>query len=128
MRISLKTADRARADRKLAELNKPDQAVTTEKKTVAGARQAFLAHKANRASETLRKYSRILKTLQIYCDENNLKHIPALTVETLDGYVQQHRCARIAWHKHVEILRGFFRFCVSRKWCDENPALAIELP
>jgi site-specific recombinase XerD len=127
-RISLKTSDRARADRRLAELNKKDQPVAPAKKTVAEAREAFLAYKADKTPETLRKYARVVNTLQTYCDKNKLKYVASLTLEALDPYIQEHRRARIVWHKHVEILRTFFRFCVSRKWCDENPASEIALP
>jgi integrase/recombinase XerC len=98
------------------------------KKTVAQAREAFLEHKADKTPETLRKYNRVLCSLQAYSDESNFKYVSSLTLETLDAYVQKYRRARVAWHKHVEILRTFFRFCVSRKWCDGNPATEIELP
>jgi len=98
------------------------------KKTVAQAREAFLEHKADKTPETLRKYNRVLCSLQAYSDESNFKYVSSLTLETLDAYVQKYRRARVAWHKYVEILRTFFRFCVSRKWCDGNPATEIELP
>lgn len=128
-RVSLKTSDYQRASKKIAELNEAGKAPdTTKKKLVVDAVAEFLKHKGNREGETIRKYRRHLKLLTGFCEQRGLTYMPELTIEALDPYEQLHRCARIGWHKHVEQLRAFFRFCEKRKWIDDNTAFAWELP
>jgi len=65
---SLKLRDLGKAQKKLSEIiansEKPAQPSKPTQKTVAEAIKAFLDHKNNRSSETLRKYRRNLKTFQ----------------------------------------------------------------
>lgn len=125
---SLGMRDLGRALKRLGEINAENQPPPAAKKTVSEAIQAFLSHKGNRSPETLRKYRRNLKTFESYCEERGLGSLPSITVETLDPFVQAHRKPTPGWYKTVEQLRSLFKFAVARKWCEENPALEIELP
>jgi integrase/recombinase XerD len=60
--------------------------------------------------------------------------LDAITPSLLDAF-RRHRSGRngepvrpATARKELEYLRSFFRFCISRKWTAENPALALKPP
>lgn len=124
LRQSLDTRDWGRAGRELAELEQ--RAIEGRKdRTVEEAAQVFL-ESVEVSPSTLRKRTHILGCLA--------KHFPApLTVDAirlddLDGYRKARSLGALTWAKELELLRSFFAFCVTRKWCAENPAKLMRMP
>ena len=140
-RDSLKVRDWGRAKRKLAEklekLEGRKAPPAPRAKSLEEAIQAFLAQHADRTSETLRKYKRVLAYLIEFCgtksisDLNNVvgdQLVDAINVEVLDGYALWRNKENWTWIKEVEILRQFFAFCIDRDWVRKNPAKALKRP
>ena len=125
IRRSLKTRDLQRAARRLADLQ-TDQG---ERATLEQAADAFLAAHADRASETLRKYRRILAFLSEFCRSRDVTLVERVTIETLDGYAVWRNKSGWTWAKEIEVLRQFFTFCAERGWSrGGNPARALRRP
>lgn len=126
VRISLKTRDRGRGNRRLAELE--DRRFETPRKTIIAAIKAFLDHHQDKAAETKRKYIRILGFLTEFCETASLIYVDRVNVETLDRYAKWRSKERWAWIKEIELLRQFFEFCRDREWTTKNPARALKRP
>ena len=136
-RDSLKVRDWGRAKRKLAEIEGDGPAPPPPTKPLEEAVQAFLAQHADRTSETLRKYKRVLAYLTDFCGTKSISDlntvaggqlVDAINVEVLDGYALWRNKENWTWIKEVEILRQFFAFCIDRDWLRKNPAKALKRP
>lgn len=98
------------------------------RKTIIDASQAFVLKHSRAATETQRKYKRVLKFLAEYCARVDLEYLDDITVESLDGYVLERQNAKWTWLKEIEILRQFGSFCLKREWSKKNPFLDLERP
>jgi site-specific recombinase XerD len=92
------------------------------------AAMAFHAQHAEHASETRRKYKRVLGCLTTYCTQESLRFVDQVTVENMDGYALWRNKTNWTWIKEIEILRQFFAFCMEREWIRKNPAKALKRP
>jgi site-specific recombinase XerD len=126
IRTSLKTRDLQRAARRLAEME--EEALGKRRKTLSDAIEAFQARHAEHASETQRKYKRVLNYLSEYCAREPLRYVDQINVESLDGYALWRNKDNWTWIKEIEILRQFFAFCIDREWTRKNPAKALKRP
>lgn len=126
VRQSLKTRDLQRATRRMAEIQ--DEAFGRPRKTLADAIEAFHLYHAKNASETRRKYRRILRYLDEYCARQSLRYADQVSVESLDGYAVWRSKENWTWIKEIEILRQFFNFCRDRDWTTRNPAKSLKRP
>jgi site-specific recombinase XerD len=52
----------------------------------------------------------------------------SISVDDLAKFQESWRVAPITGQKQLERLRSFYKFCMSRKWIDENPARALDMP
>jgi hypothetical protein len=84
IRMSLKTRDLQRAARRMAEID--DEAVGRPRKLLSDAIEAFHAQHIHNASETKRKYKRVLKVLSEYCTRASLRSVDQVQIENMDGY------------------------------------------
>ena len=84
VRVSLKTRDVQRAARRMAEME--EEALGRPRKTLSDAIDAFHIQHVKRASETQRKYRRVLRYLNEYCTAESIRFVDQITVETMDGY------------------------------------------
>ena len=84
VRLSLKTRDLQRAARRLTEIE--DRISGKPRKTIAAAVSAFEAQHAGKASETKRKYKRILGFLGDFCASASIHYLDQMNVETMDRY------------------------------------------
>jgi site-specific recombinase XerD len=125
VRTSLRTRDLQRAARRLAEM---EDAVGRPRKSLSEAIDAFHAQHADHASETRRKYKRVLKYLSEYCKRESIGFVEGIFVETMDGYALWRNKTNWTWIKEIEILRQFFNFCIDREWTRKNPARALKRP
>lgn len=126
VRQSLKTRDLQRAARRLADVEQ--EALGRPRKVLTDAIAAFEAQCAKKASETQRKYRRVLGYLAEYCARQSLRCVDQVTVELLDGYALWRDKQNWTWIKEIEILRQFFHFCRDRDWINRNPAKCLARP
>src|SRR5438034_1224942 len=97
VRTSLKTRDVQRAARRLTEME--EEALGRPRKTLDEAAKAFQAQHAEHASETKRKYKRVLTYLNEYCAREPLRYVDQITVESLDGYALWRNKTNWTWIK-----------------------------
>lgn len=120
---SMNTVNWDRARRRMAELEE-DLLGGKIRKPVGDAVEAFLASKTVKKT-TLDRYRRQLVPFAQFCEEQGIKSLDAVEVETLDAYkIQRSRLAVLTWAKELQTLRDLFTFGRERKWCSENPAKA----
>ena len=129
IRQSMDTTNWQRAERRLSKLVDRLDGGRPMKK-LPGAVDVFLDFKkqSTGAVSTIRKYTRIMEGFQAYCKQAGCETVEEITLEHLDEYRIGRDVSALTWSKELELLRGFFRFCLKRKWCDENPAREMEMP
>lgn len=128
IRETLGTRDLARAMKLYSQRLEAPRAPDPPRKTIADAIAGFNLMKADKSVETVRKYKRVMGTLQSYCDRNQIAFVQDAAPDSLDGYVLERRSDTATWLKEVEILRNFFAYCVKRHWCQESPTDSIPRP
>lgn len=80
------------------------------------------------AKETLRKHETLLeKRLITWCASQRLTMLCDLTLDRLTKFRATWPDAPLAKRKNQERLRGFFHWCVRRKFITENPAVDLEV-
>jgi site-specific recombinase XerD len=126
VRLSLKTRDLQRAARRLTEIE--DRVSGKPRKTISDAVSAFQAQHQGKASETKRKYKRILGFLAQFCTSASIHYLDRVNVETMDRYTLWRAKGGWAWIKEVELLTQFFEFCRDREWTAKNPARSLKRP
>jgi len=104
------------------------EALGPPRKMLSEAIEAFHAQHTENASETQRKYKRVLSYLSDYCAREPLRYVDQINVESLDGYALWRNKTNWTWIKEIEILRQFFEFCRDREWTRRNPAKVLKRP
>jgi hypothetical protein len=104
VRMSLKTRDLDRANRRMKEM---DEENLGHRKTVAAAIEAFHEKHKDNATETKRKYRRLLGYLEEYCARESVRFVDKVTVDHMDGYECWRNKNKWAWIKEIEVLRQF---------------------
>jgi site-specific recombinase XerD len=127
VRRSLKTRDVRRATRVLGEME-DEGTLTRPRKALDDAIEAFMSQHAQQASETKRKYARVLKYLNEYSASKSVRYVDQMNAESLDGYALWRNKTNWTWIKEIEILRQFFSFCIDREWTSKNPAKSLKRP
>jgi site-specific recombinase XerD len=120
------TRDLQRAARRLAE--KEEESYGLPRKLLSEAVEAFHSQHAQQASETKRKYKRVLLYLSEFCTQRSLGRVDQINVEVIDGYRLWRNKTNWTWIKEIEILRQFFSFCIDREWTSRNPAKSLKRP
>jgi site-specific recombinase XerD len=87
----------------------------------------FVAH-PDLGHGTVRNYRRTLKFFAGHVSEEKLRMVDEITADTIESFRNTRTVKALTWTKELEILRRFFRYCVSRKWTSENPAAAVKMP
>ena len=126
VRLSLKTRDLQRAARRLTEME--DRIAGKPRKTIAEAVSAFQVQHEQKASETKRKYKRILELFLSFCRQASITRLDQVNVEVMDRYTVWRAKTGWAWVKEVELLTQFFEFCRDREWTAKNPARSLKRP
>jgi integrase/recombinase XerC len=124
---SLKTRDMARARKKVASLEDPDQ---HPDKPIHEAIAAFLAHctSAGLEESTFRKYKNSLTKLRAFCESKGHDSVDEITIDVLDAFRASRGLAAITAVKELQLLRQFCSFCTARHWMTGNPAKEIRAP
>ncbi len=126
VRLTLKTRDLQRAARRLTEIE--DRISGKPRKTIADAVSSFQVQHQGKASETKRKYKRLLGFLLDFCANTSINYLDQVNVETMDRYTLWRGKTGWAWIKEVELLTQFFEFCRDREWTAKNPARSLTRP
>jgi integrase len=98
--------------------------------TIQFATDAYLANRAGRsiAPATLRKYRTFTKQFRDFAAEKGYVMIDQIQITDMDEFYSRWKDGIRAKAKKLERLKGFFKFCVKRKWILENPAVDLEAP
>jgi len=106
-----------------APLPKPDVPPGPARMTIVAAAGAYLSHRegAKIANATLRKYKTFIKQLTDLADARGYMMLDQFTVGDIDVFYGGLKLGARTKAKWLATLRGFFRFCVNRKWLTENP-------
>jgi integrase len=95
------------------------------KSTTRKIRAALLGVNPQWATKNKRPFS---VGLLDFCRDQGLTTLDQLTVPALTAHAASWKCGARHRSKRIQLLRRFFRFCITSKWCTENPALALEHP
>lgn len=89
--------------------------------------QRFLADCSarNLGVETVGKYALLRRELEARFGN---RPVDSVTVEDLALYRESWKLAPLSASKKIERMRTFFRFCVGRGWCVQNPASILKTP
>jgi integrase/recombinase XerC len=128
LRRSLKTRDMARARKRAAALDSPEEARAF--KPVRDAVTAFLGHCVSEGlgDATISRYRNTLTRLAEFCEARSIDSLGEVIAERLSEYRASRGLKPSTAAEELKILRTFFRFCVDRKWTTENPAMKITPP
>jgi site-specific recombinase XerD len=96
--------------------------------TLAQAIEAFYPAHPDLGHGTLRNYRRTLNFLHDHGTAAGLTRVDEITAQNIDALRAKRGISALTWVKELEILRGFFRFCIARKWASENPAASVAMP
>ena len=98
--------------------------------TIQFATDAYLANRAGRdiAPATVRKYKTFVKQLRAFAADKGYVILEQLEITDMDEFYSRWKDGIRAKAKKLERLKGFFNFCVKRKWVAENPASDLEAP
>jgi integrase/recombinase XerD len=97
----------------------------TAKSTTRKIRATFLVADPIWAMKNKRKVS---GSLLDFCRDEGIMTLDQLSVPALTKHAATWTCGPRHRSKRIQQLRRFFRFCIASKWCNENPALALEHP
>jgi integrase len=124
-RKSLGVRDWQRAMRKLAALESPG---ARQAKTVSEAMQAFHDATVDLAPSTTVKNRRVLRLLGELGALRGVHDVEDLTAEDVDSLRSTRSVCALTWSKELAIVKGFFRFCKSRKWIEDDPSEQVKTP
>jgi integrase len=116
VRVSLKTNDVQRANRKLIEME-ANPSAARPRKSIADAVGAFLERHANTAAETQRKYRCVLGRIRDGLAKVGVDYADQISVDALGAYAAAHEKQNWTWLKELELLKQFIGFCARREWC-----------
>jgi integrase len=63
-----------------------------------------------------------------FCRDKGVITLDQLTVPRLTQFAAMWSCGPSHRSKRIQLLRKFFRFCITAGWLEKNPALALEHP
>jgi integrase len=106
-----------------APLPQPEISPRPTRVTIAAAAGAYLSNRAAAkiANSTLRKYKTFIKQLCDFADTRGYVMLEQFTAGDIDVFYGALKLGARTKAKWLATLRGFFRFCMHRKWLTENP-------
>lgn len=78
--------------------------------------------------ETIKKYKRLFKKLEIFAERRGIIFIQGLTVDVLSSFRSSWKLGPRTSVKELERLRGLLDFARDREWITKNPALELKAP
>jgi integrase/recombinase XerD len=80
------------------------------------------------AESGIKKYREVLTPLAKFCEGRSITLVRALDLATLTKFTDGLTDSSLVQGKKIERLRTFFKFCMKRGWCEDNPAKDIDKP
>jgi len=107
----------------------PD-AAEDEPTTIAHATERYLAdaRERNLHDSTIYKYRSLFAQLKAFEQTHGLRYVKELDLETLSAFRETWTDGPRARLKKLERLRAWLKFCVERKWAEENFARRLHAP
>ena len=107
----------------IAAATEPPEKPQQNRITIEDAIKVFLTNRegAKIADATLRKYKTFAKQLTEFADKRGYIMLDQFTSSDMDVFYSALKLGVRAKAKRLSTLRAFFRFCVNRKWINENP-------
>ena len=101
----------------------PEPVVEKRRVTIVGGCQSFITNReaAGLKAATLRKYQTFSKQICHFADGLGYVMLDQFTPDDIDRFWANWKLGPRAKGKRLTMLRGFFRFCVNRKWIGESP-------
>ena len=98
--------------------------------TIESAFKSYLANRASReiADSTMAKYKTLVKQLGEFTAHRGYMMIDQIQITDMDEFYTQWPDGIRSKAKKLERLKGFFKFCLKRKWITESPAEDLEAP
>ena len=106
----------------------PSDRCEKHRRTVSQAIEAYFKANPDIAHGTLRNYRRTLTFFEAYLSNFNLVGVHEINRERIGGFRSSRKIAATTWTKELEIIRGFFRYCVESEWINKSPAAAVKMP
>jgi integrase len=108
----------------------PNPAKEAARVTLEDATAAFMASRTNRgaALATLRKYTTFTNQLQAYALLRGYVMLDQLDVTDMDRFYASWKDEKRSRAKKLERLKSFIRFCLKRKWLNEDIAEDLRAP
>jgi site-specific recombinase XerD len=146
-RVKLGTKDRATAlkmarDMELGKL--PTSAESDHPVTILEAKAEFLSSLSfgNKATETIRKHKTLMGQFESFATGEKLLYLRDVNpsavarfaktweegIKDKEGIEIKKKEGPLARGKKLERFRQFFKFCISRKWIEENPTAGMATP
>ena len=123
------TRDWQRARQLANEIEATGKLTSDAAKPVKGACADFLDDAQTRMRESsLYKYKLLLKQLEEFADRSGIVFMSGFDLESVSKFRQSWKNTGTAAVKKLEAFRTFCRFCVERKWMDENYAKKLKKP
>lgn len=86
-------------------------------------------HSRDLSAATLKKNRVVIqKQLATFCQDRGLLYLAQLGINELDSFIATWKDSSISKVKKLERLKGFFRFCHSRKLILEDPSASLRKP
>jgi len=98
------------------------------RRSITQAIEAFHAAHTDLGHGTKRNYSRTLRFFQDHAAKLALLAVDEVSEDALDSFRTTGTINALTWTKELQILRHFFRFCVTREWTGRNPAAGVSMP
>jgi integrase/recombinase XerD len=84
---------------------------------------------AKRKTRTVKQvHGAMANSLSGWCKDNGYVRLDRITLDVLDNFVSTWKYASTTHRSRIDLMRGFFKFCVARKWITENPASGLIKP
>lgn len=104
--------------------------VGKDRTSISDAVEAYLSRCRNRGIEqsTLAKYRTFTKQLLSYCHSQGYVYLDQLSVSDMDAFYASWADGKRAKAKKLERLKSFVKFCIKRKWLEDDIAEDLEAP
>ena len=113
----------------LASMIGDDAKLTATQKTVKDAVADYMESKygTNRRYETIKQEVTLLERQFVdWCVKQGIVYLSELTLEEVTKFRNSWRNKGTTTNRKASRLRGFFRYCMRRKWITDNPAELLE--
>jgi integrase len=109
---------------------RPDTVTGPKRTTIIDGTDAFIATCISRGVSlpTLKKYKTFTKQLKAYCQSRGYIMLDQLTVADMDLFYASWKDAKRSRAKKLERLKAFVKFCLKRKWLNEDISDDLKAP